>query len=79
MSESSENSSEVNSYESWSKNEPPKKKRRGSHHNRTAKGGIPHVNPFIQMLQSVKVDTLLQDRKIVVLDDTNTVSEALKV
>jgi hypothetical protein len=31
------------------------------------------------MLQSIKVETVLQPRKMIVLEDTSTVNEALKV
>jgi hypothetical protein len=55
----------------------PRPKRK---HRRTAKGGIPQENPFIKLLQETNVDQILpSQRKIVVLDDTNTVHEALKV
>jgi len=53
----------------------PKKK-----HRRTAKGGIPQKNPFVEMLQETVVENILPARRAcIVLDDTNTVLEALRV
>lgn len=48
-------------------------------HSRVGKGGIPQVNPFVEMLKSATVEQAVPLRKIVVLDDTNTLSEAIKV
>lgn len=48
-------------------------------HSRVGKGGIPQVNPFVEMLKAATVEQAVPLRKIVVLDDTNTLSEAIKV
>lgn len=48
-------------------------------HSRVGKGGIPQLNPFVEMLKSTSVEQAVPNRRVAVLDDTNTVSEALKV
>lgn len=57
-------------------NAPRQKKK----HRRTAKGGIPQKNPFVEMLQQTSVESILPSKRtVIVLDDTNTVHEALRV
>lgn len=48
-------------------------------HSRVGKGGIPQLNPFVEMLKSTSVEQAVPHRRVAVLDDTNTLSEALKV
>lgn len=48
-------------------------------HSRVGKGGIPQLNPLVEMLKQATVEQAVPFRKVAVLDDTNTVSEALKV
>ena len=48
-------------------------------HSRVGKGGIPQANPFVEMLKDATVEQAVPYRKVAVLDDTNTVAEALKV
>lgn len=48
-------------------------------HSRVGKGGIPQLNPFVEMLKEATVEQAVPIRKVAVLDVTNTVSEALKV
>lgn len=57
--------------------EPVTKKAKG--HSRVGKGGIPQLNPFVEMLKEATVEQAVPIRKVAVLDVTNTVSEALKV
>ena len=57
--------------------EPVTKKAKG--HSRVGKGGIPQLNPFVEMLKDATVEQAVPIRKVAVLDVTNTVSEALKV
>lgn len=48
-------------------------------HSRVGKGGIPQLNPFVEMLKEATVEQAVPSRRVVVLDDTNTVAETLKV
>ena len=48
-------------------------------HSRVGKGGIPQLNPFVEMLKATTVEQAVPNRRVAVLDDTNTLSEALKV
>jgi hypothetical protein len=54
----------------------PRPKRK---HRRTAKGGIPQSNPFVEMLQDTLIEEILPKRTVIVLDDSNSVGEALQV
>lgn len=53
--------------------------RKAKGHSRVGKGGIPQANPFVEMLKEASVEQAVPLRRVAVLDDTNTVSEALKV
>lgn len=64
-------------HESDEYGEPVTKKAKG--HSRVGKGGIPQLNPFVEMLKAATVEQAVPFRKVAVLDVTNTVAEALKV
>lgn len=53
--------------------------RKAKGHSRVGKGGIPQANPFVEMLKEASVEQAVPLRRVAVLDDTNTVSEALKL
>lgn len=55
------------------------KKRAKRDHDRSAKGGIPQANPFVEMLQQTLVNDIITAKQVVTLDGEKTVREAMSL